>query len=68
MASETTDNNKVQLLFKEFTGVVNSKQQAPFPLEEFPFKDYITIFYQIVFQLHYQMDWDPHNWMLLVIL
>ena len=41
MASETTDNNKVQLLFKEFTGVVNSKQQAPFPLEEFPFKDYI---------------------------
>jgi len=41
MADETTDKNKVQLLFKEFTGVVNSKQDAPFPLEGFAFKDYI---------------------------
>ena len=41
MADETTNKNKVQLLFKEFTGVVNSKQDAPFPLEGYAFKDYI---------------------------
>lgn len=41
MATETSDSNKIQLLFKEFTGVVNAKQAEPFPLEEYAFKDYI---------------------------
>ena len=41
MAQEINNNDKIQLLFKEFTGVVNAKQSEPFPLEEFAFKDYI---------------------------
>jgi len=41
MASETSDANKVELLFKQFTGVVNAKQQNPFSVESFAFKDYI---------------------------
>ena len=41
MATEINDTDKVQLLFKEFTGVVNAKQQDPFSLESFAFKDYI---------------------------
>jgi hypothetical protein len=39
--TEINDADKVQLLFKEFTGVVNAKQNDPFPLESFAFKDYI---------------------------
>jgi len=39
--TEINDKAKVQLLFKEFTGVVNAKQPEPFSLESFAFKDYI---------------------------
>ena len=41
MATEINDTDKVQLLFKQFTGVVNAKQQDPFPVESFAFKNYI---------------------------
>ena len=41
MATEINDADKVQLLFKQFTGVVNAKQQDPFPVESFAFKNYI---------------------------
>ena len=39
--TEISDEFKVKLLFKEFTGVVNAKQQSSFPQEEYAFKDYI---------------------------
>ena len=39
--TEISDELKVKLLFKEFTGVVNAKQQSSFPQEEYSFKDYI---------------------------
>ena len=39
--TEISDELKVKLLFKEFTGVVNAKQQSAFPQEEYSFKDYI---------------------------
>ena len=41
MSSEIPDSDKVQLLFKEFTGVTNVKQSTAFPGENFAFTDYI---------------------------